>query len=317
MSASELIRAVVVDRKVPGGLVIREVPGPRPEPSQALIRVAASSLNRGEVRHAITDGTRDARIGWDFAGVVEKAAASGSDLRAGERVVGLDPLGGWAERIAVPSAFLARIPDRVSFAQAATLPVAGLTALHAISKGGKLRGRRVLINGASGGVGSFACQLAHLEGARVVAAIRDSAQEAFVRRFGVDTIAVGRDLTSASAHGPYHLILESVGGSELAAALGMLASGGTCVVFGASQFAEVTFDAARFYQTGGTTLYGLMLHHEFQRELPGTGLARLVQLVADGKLQPAVEVEASWTEIADVATRLMERRFVGKAVLHI
>lgn len=97
----------------------------------------------------------------------------------------------------------------------------------------------------------------------------------------------------------------------------MLAPGGTCVLFGISQSAEVKFDAGAFYRAGATSLYGLMLHYEFQREMPGVGLARLVQLIAEGQLRPAIELEASWTEIASVAARLMERRFTGKAVLHL
>jgi NADPH:quinone reductase len=311
------MKAIVVAAEGFRQLAIREVVRPEPQPSEALIRVRAISLNRGEVRNALSYGHDGARLGWDFAGVVEKAAADGGGPGVGARVAGLDPIGGWAEFTAVPNAMLATIPEGVSFAQAATLPVAGLTALHALGKGEALRGQRILINGASGGVGSFACQLAHTDGAYVVGAIRDPAHESFVRRLGADSIALGPDLSAAKSQGPYHLILESVGGASLSAALGMLAPGGTCVVFGVSQSAEVKFDAGTFYRTGATTLYGLMLHFEFQREMPNVGLARLLKLIAEGKLTPAIEVEAPWTEIASIAARLMHRQFVGKAVLHI
>ena len=122
--------AVVVDHAVPGTLAIREVAPPTPLPSEALVRVAAISLNRGETRRAMeaADGWCP---GWDLAGVVTQAAANGSGPRTGARVVGFLRSGAWAESVVVPTNALAALPDAVTFAQAATLPVAGLTALYA------------------------------------------------------------------------------------------------------------------------------------------------------------------------------------------
>jgi NADPH:quinone reductase len=316
-SHSSTMRAVIVDAHEPRRLVISDVPRPRPGPSDALIRVAAFSLNRGEVRNALTDGRQDARIGWDIAGTIEQAAADGSSPPAGTRVVAVDAIGGWAEFTALPAMMIAPIAPDVSFAQAATLPVAGLTAVYSLRRGDPLRGKRVLVSGASGGVGSFACQLAHLEGAQVVAAIREPVQESFVRNIGADLVAIGPDLSAARSHGPFDLILESVGGASLGAALTMLAPGGTCVVFGVSESSEVRFDAGAFYRIGAATLYGLMLHLEFRQEPPSAGLAHLAGLVAQDKLKPSIEVEAPWTEIDRVAKDLMDRRFLGKAVLLI
>src|SRR3989442_6781589 len=144
--------AVVVDPDAPGRLVIRSVPEPTPDRGEAIVRVRAISLNRGEVRRA---GMAAAgwRPGWDLAGVVERAAADGSGPSVGARVVGFLPEGAWAQRVAVPKSALAELPDKVTFAQAATFPVAGLTALHALSKGGLALGRRVLVTGATGGGG--------------------------------------------------------------------------------------------------------------------------------------------------------------------
>jgi NADPH:quinone reductase len=101
------------------------------------VRVEAISLNRGEVRRA---GMAEAgwRPGWDLAGTIEQPAADGSGLPAGARVVGLLPSASWAETVAVPTDALAALPDAVCFAQAATLPVAGLTALYALEQGGNL-----------------------------------------------------------------------------------------------------------------------------------------------------------------------------------
>ena len=151
-------QAVVVDQNVPGKLIIRDVAMPQPLPSEALVGVSAISLNRGETRRS-TQAEDGWRPGWDLAGVVEQAASDGSGPHTGSRVVGFLPAGAWARYVAVPTHGLASLPDTVTFAQAATLPVAGLTALYALAKRGQLLHRRVLITGATGGVGDFAVQL--------------------------------------------------------------------------------------------------------------------------------------------------------------
>jgi NADPH:quinone reductase len=309
------IRAVVIDMQAPGRLVVRSVERPAPEPSEALVRVAAISLNLGEVRAAMArDGWRP---GWDLAGTVEQAAADGSGPAVGTRVVGLVGRGAWAEQVAVPADALAALPEGVSFAQAATLPVAGLTALHALEHGGLLLDRPVLITGASGGVGHFACQLARHAGARVVASVRRPEREPVVREAGAHEVVVGEDLAQAEACGPYPLILESVGGAALTTAITLFAPDGVCVTYGASAGAEVTFDALRFFLTGGARLYGFILFHELRRQPASQGLARLAALVSDGRLRPRIDVEAPWTEISVVAHQLLERRIAGKAVLHV
>jgi NADPH2:quinone reductase len=308
--------AVVVDPNAAGRLALREVAAPTPAPSEALVRVAAISLNRGEVRRAAS-AQADFRPGWDLAGTVEQQAADGSGPRKGARVVGMLGSGAWAELVVVPTNILAEIPDNVSFAQAATLPVAGLTALRALEKGGLLLDQKVLITGASGGVGHLACELANHAGAEVTGVASRPERETFIKQAGAHHVAVGEDLSTARQFGPYHLILESVGGKSLSNGLSMLAPGGTCVLFGTSSAPEITFDARAFYLTGGATLYGFYLFHELERRPGADDLGRLARMVAAGKLHPQIEVEAPWTRIADIAQQLIDRRFTGKAVLHV
>ncbi len=304
-------RAVVVDPAAPGRLVVRPVPVPAPDRGEAIVRVRAISLNRGEVRRA---GMAAAgwRPGWDLAGVVERRAADGSGPAEGARVVGLLPEGAWAERAAVPTHALAELSDKVTFSQAATFPVAGLTALHALAKGGPLLGRRVLVTGASGGVGDFAVQLARLGGAHVTAAARRADQAPALRQLGAHEVVVGDEVPPSPR---YDLVVESVGGRTLGTALAALERGGVCVTLGVSAAAEVTFDARQFFIAGRTTLYGFYLFTELGGEPARVGLGRLAELVAAGQLAPHVSLERPWTEIARVAEDLMGRRFPGKAVL--
>jgi len=304
-------RAVVVDPNAPGRLVLREVAEPVTDRGEAVVRVRAISLNRGEVRRS---GMAPAgwRPGWDLAGVVERAAADGSGPSVGARVVGLLLEGAWAERLAVPTHALADLPDKVTFAQAATFPVAGLTALHALAKGGLALGRRVLITGATGGVGDFAVQLARLAGAHVTAVARRSDQTAVLREWGAHEVVVGDEIPPTPK---YDLIIDSVGGRTLGTALAALERAGVCVTLGVSAAPEVTFDARAFFVAGRSTLYGLYLFTELGCEPAKVGLGRLAQLVAAGQLAPHISLARPWTEVARVADELMARRFPGKAVL--
>jgi NADPH2:quinone reductase len=304
-------RAVVVDLEAPGRLVIRPVADPVPDRGEAIVHVRAISLNRGEVRRS---GMAAAgwRPGWDLAGEVERAAADGSGPRAGARVVGLLGEGAWAERVAVPTHALAELPAKVTFAQAATFPVAGLTAFHALAKGGLLLGRRVLVTGATGGVGDFAVQLARLAGAHVTASVRRADQAATVRQLGAHDVVVGDEISPAPK---YDLVIESVGGRTLGTALCALARAGVCVTLGVSATAEVSFDARDFFVAGRTTLYGFYLFTELGSEPATVGLRRLADLVAAGQLAPHISLERPWAEISQVAQDLIARRFPGKAVL--
>lgn len=312
-----MIRAVVTRPGAPGNLALDNVAEPTPAPDMAIVQVQAISLNPGELKRA--EGAQPGtRIGWDLSGTVLRAAADGSGPHEGARVVGILDSGAWAEQAAVPTRSLAVLPEEVSMTDAAALPVAGLTALHAVEKGSGLLARNVLVTGASGGVGLFACQLAALSGARVVGLIRQRKHEALLREIGVRDIVAGEDGGGAEKFGPYRLVLESVGGAVLANAIAALGPEGICVVFGVSSREDTRLSARQFFASGlSRRVQGLNVFQELRHEPASTGLARLLRLVAEKRLRPHLGAVAAWEEIGAVAQDLMTRKIAGKAVLHL
>ena len=220
------MRAVVTRPGATGSLVIAETAEPSPDSDEALVRVKAFSLNRGEVRRAATRAA-GTMIGWDVVGAVEGPARNGSGPPKGARVVGFSRrVRGWAERIALPTTDIAEIPDNVSDADAATLPVAGLTALYALERCERLLASRVLVTGATGGVGYFACQLARLMGAHVTALLRRQDQQALAKSLGVEETVVSPDGGGLDAVPKFRAIVDGVGGPALGQLLGALTTTG-------------------------------------------------------------------------------------------
>jgi NADPH2:quinone reductase len=305
------MRALVAAPRHPGGIEMRDVPEPEPAPHEALVDVRAFSLNRGEC--VALGGAQDGwRPGWDLAGVVARRAADGTGPGDATRVVGWVNGGAWAERATVRTAHLAALPDEVSFETASTLPVAGLTALAAAERGGGVGSLRVAITGANGGVGRFAIQVAHAEGARVTAVVTAADRAEGLRELGADEIEVELQPTGE----PFDVILESVGGPSLAAALGRVAAEGVVVSFGNSSGQATEFDPRAFYRRGSPSMRALFITYELLNERVGTTqLAKLARLVGDGRLRVDIGLTADWRDAASAVSALVERRITGKAVL--
>jgi NADPH:quinone reductase len=304
--------ALIASPGAPGNVELREVPDPRPLSGQALVRVEAFSLNRGETRR-LAEMEEGQLTGWDVAGVVEQQAVDGSGPEVGTRVVGVSLNRGWAQLAAIDTKVLAALPDDVSAAQAATLPVAGLTALKALDIIGPVIARRVLVTGASGGVGRFAVQLAKMAGAHVTGVSANPERAQGVLELGADEV-----IAELEPEGPeFDAIVEGVGGASLAAAIQRVASFGTIVSFASSDPSPVEFPARSFFgRAPGASLHGFYLFGVLEREPTGTrDLGRLVELVEQRRLACSIEHQASWREAAEAIEALLDRRIAGKAVL--
>ena len=304
------MRALIASPQSDERIELRDVPDPIAGPDETLVEVRAVSLNRGELTRlaASEDGTR---FGWDFAAVVVQPSADGRGLPQGTRVVGFVMNTAWAQLTAVTNNRLAALPAGISFEQASTLPVAGLTALRTLQRGGLLLGKRVLVTGASGGVGRFAVQLGHLAGAHITGLASSAQRAKAVRDYGADEAVTTLDTTGE----PFDLILESVGGSTLAAAMGSIKPGGTIVTFGNSSREQTVFNISPFYGRSDASLQGFSLLAPSEPPNFGEDLAYLAGLVADGRLAVEIGYQGSWREAATALRALRERKVEGKAVL--
>jgi NADPH:quinone reductase-like Zn-dependent oxidoreductase len=299
----------ITDPRAPGGLVRRELSEPEVDPHDTVIGVRAYSVNRGELNllRARPDGWRP---GQDVAGMVLRQAADGTGPQAGVRVAGHADGGSWSEWVGVPSHRVAPIPDDTSFADAAALPAAGLTALRALQTGGPLLGKRVLVTGASGGVGHLAVQLAALAGASVTGLVSGPPRKEALAGFNVEVV------TSLDGAGPFDLILEGVGGEVLTEAIHRVAPRGTVAALGmaSGQRSSFAFNDFPWGKLAWLVPFYLWATPE---ETFADDLGYLARLVGVGRLEVRWNVRRDWSETDEAVAMLRERQATGKVVLTI
>ncbi|MFD0491737.1 NADPH:quinone reductase-like Zn-dependent oxidoreductase [Saccharopolyspora erythraea NRRL 2338] len=298
------MRALLITPGTASGLSLGDTLDPVPAANEVLVDVEHVSLNYGEIGFArAPEAERGAVHGWDAAGVVARAAADGSGPAVGSRVVTFGGGGAWAQLRAVPVGELAVVPDDVSLAVASAVPVAGVTALRALRRSGPLLGRRVLVTGASGGVGRFAVQLAARGGAHVVAV---SGRGAGLAELGAHEV-----VSSLDDVGPLDVVIDNVGGPQLVRAWELLEPGGVVQSIGWTSGEPAVFQP---YSTVGPakSLTAFQMGSDLSADLE-----YLTSLIAAGALTVDIGWRGSWLRYDEAAEALLGREVTGKAVLDV
>lgn len=290
------MKAVAYDRSS-DSFILREAPDPKPKRSELLIEVKAFSLNHGEIKIFSKMGMGSVP-GWDAAGTVVQSVPGGPEV--GSSIVSFSWGGAWAERRAVNVKEVAIIPEGVEIGEASTLPVAACTALRALKMCGDIKDKRILITGASGGVGRFAVQLAHLMGAYVIAMVGSPERGAGLKELGADEI----DTTLSEVHEKVFGVVDTVAGELFGPALGKLERRGKYILVGnAAGLPMLRLDfRIRPFQLGKNL---------------APDLEYLLHLMAEKKLQPQIGWRGDWSRINEAAIALLDRKVLGKAVLDI
>lgn len=286
------MRAVGYDAPGPAN-VLREVCIDRPIvlPSEVLVRVHASSINPIDWRTRggwETPATRAAApgtqvVGWDVSGTVEAVGGGVHRFRVGDEVFGLPwfprPARANAEFVSAPSRQFALKPRSLTHVEAAAIPLAALTALHALTEASNVvEGQRVLVHAAAGGVGHFAVQIARSLGAEVIATARSSQRE-WLRRLGAANVVDYRQVRFEDVVEPVDVVLDLVGGDTGLRSIQVVRSGGTLVRVAPAPHDDI-LEVAK--------ARGVNVSPSILVEPDGAGLQRLAVLVDEGRLLPHV-----------------------------
>ena len=307
-----MMKAVVAhEYGAPEVLKFEEVPRPEPKEDEALVRVIASGVNPADPlilggKYAKEFGTHLPLIlGYEIAGVVVKTGAKIMKLKVGDPVYAyLLWGGGWAEYCISNEGESAIKPKSLTFVEAASVPLAASTAWQALVDIGKIQsGQTVLIHGGSGGVGSFAIQIAKARGARVIATASTANQD-FLKQLGAD---VAIDYTKQKFEEIVHdvdLVLDPVGRDTLARSYGVVKKGGIVVTL-VSRCDEAEL---KKHEIRGASLSS---HPD------ATELAEITKLIDDGKIKPIVSQVLPLTDAAKADAQAATHHTRGKIVLKI
>jgi NADPH2:quinone reductase len=304
------IPALITNSTAEFGIVFGEIDRPQPDRDEVLIRNRAISLNFGETRRAKNHVEPDGVVlGWDTAGVIAAVGTNVTEFAVGDRVVSRNVTGGWAVERTAHRDDVAVLPDSVSFTDASTLPTAAVTAYLVLQRFGTLLGKRILITGASGGVGRFAIQLARLGGATVVASVGSTEHIDELTALGAHEVVVGAQNVTARVDG----VLESVGGDELFNAFEALGNGGLLQTIGGASGLPTTFPPQSLLGDRTRTI----VPHRSTEHRVARPLTNLLTLVAEGRLELGIKWTGPWQDYNEAAARLLGRRLAGKAVLEV
>jgi NADPH:quinone reductase-like Zn-dependent oxidoreductase len=317
----------------PGHLDLTAVDTLVPAAGEVLVRVHATSINpydwhhmRGEPRIArIMPGTLGLRapkhpiLGCDMAGLVEAVGKDVTEFRPGDDVFALLSHGGFAEYVCVPEHLLARKPANLSYEQAAAVPTAAATALLGLRDVGRIEpGQRVLVNGASGGVGTFAVQIARALATKVDA-VCSAANADLVRSIGADDVIdyAREDFTRTGRR--YDVLLDIAGSRPASACRRALAPRGTLVLIGgpAGRWVQPAGHMFSSLATGPLVAQRIAMADTVSCTAKKQVLMTLTTLIEDGKVTPVISRSYAFHELQE-AIRYQEQGHVpGKVVVTI
>jgi len=330
MEAAETMKAIVRKRwGRPRDVVeLDHVAKPEPADDEVLVRVHASSINRSDyyalggaallMRPMIGGFLRpkEPRLGGDFAGVAEAVGKNVTDVEPGDEVYGARA-GAFADYVSARMA-VSKKPANVSFEEAAAAPVAALTALQALrDKGSIQRGQRVLVNGASGGVGTFAVQLAKALGAGHVTAVCSTRNVERAWTNGADHVIdyTREDYTRSGER--FDLIIDVAGTHSWRENKRVLAPNGTLVLAGAPTGGRLTGPMGRLARLWLTSRIGSRRLIFFICKPNRPDLALLRELIESGQVRPVVDRVYPLAEIADALEAMGDGHVQGKLVVRI
>lgn len=299
-----------VYRKTKSGKVlqIQELDQPVPRNNEVVLRVCAASVNPLDWRLKVK------RPGVDVAGVVVAVGALVTQFKPDDAVFGAGK-GAFAEYARARESRLAPKPDSVSFEQAAAVPIAGVTALQALrDQGGLQAGQKVLINGASGGVGTFAVQIAKAFGS-IVTGVCSTKNVSLVGSLGADRVIdyTREDFTRTSEH--YDLVLDNVGNRTISALKRVVSAKGKCVMVGAPKDLRLVITALL-----KALAWWPFLGHKFKfivAKIHRKDLIRFGEMISSGKVNPVIDRRYALHETADAMAYVQEGHARGKVVITI
>lgn len=308
----------------PDILEFKDVDTPVPTDNQVLVKVAANSIN--PIDWHMLRGTpillrlagfgllkpKHHIFGADLAGSVEAVGSSVTQFKVGDKVFG-SSIGSFAEYARISATKLALKPDSISFEQAASLPVAGLTALQALRDHGKIQsGQQVLVNGASGGVGTFAVQLAKHFGAHVTAVCSGKNSD-LMRSIGADEVIDYTKETFWQLDRRYDLILDNVAFDSILRPMRALKPTGKFILIGGafSNFMLLPFLQIFFSRKNGKRMHSMLA------SVNTNDLTYLAQLTESRKIKPVIDKTYTLKEIPDALRYVETGRARGKVVIKL
>jgi len=307
-----LMKAIVAhEYGAPDVLKVEEVPRPEPNEDEALVRVIASSVNPADPltlsgKYAREFGTHLPLIpGYDIAGIVEKTGANVTKLKVGDAVYGYPNFGGgWADYVTVKEFEVAAKPKSLNFVESAAVPMGALTAWQALVDVAKLQpGQTVLIHGGSGGVGSFAIQIAKARGARVIATASTTNQD-LLKQLGADVAVDYTKTKFEDVAKDVDAVLDPIGKETLARSYNVIKKGGIVMSLVARP------DPAEL-EKHGIRGAGISVHPDAE------DLAEIAQLIDAGKIKPIVTQVLPLNEAIAAQQQAATHHTRGKVVIRI